>query len=74
VLTWGSVNTSPPAQANNPADAAVHEARRLYGADRPLVVVSVGTGSALPRPSDNSYRGYPSWIANIFNATGNVCP
>jgi hypothetical protein len=50
----------------------VHEARRLYGADRPLVVVSIGTGSALPRPSDNSYRGYPSWIANIFNATGNV--
>lgn len=50
----------------------MHEARRLYGADRPLVVVSIGTGSALPRPSDNSYRGYPSWIANIFNATGNV--
>jgi patatin-like phospholipase/acyl hydrolase len=26
--------------ANNPADVAVHEARRLYGNDRPLVVVS----------------------------------
>ncbi|KAK3253525.1 hypothetical protein CYMTET_37226, partial [Cymbomonas tetramitiformis] len=39
--------------ANNPADVAVHEARRVFGQSQSLVLVSVGTGSSLPAETNN---------------------
>lgn len=56
---------------NNPADVAVHEARLLFGRERRLAVVSVGTGTgAACEASQNSYL--PSWLQNLVSATGDV--
>lgn len=56
---------------NNPTDVAVHEARLLFGRERRLAVVSVGTGQGVAEESaQSSYL--PSWLQNLVNATGDV--
>ena len=56
---------------NNPTDVAIHEARLLFGRERPLLVVSVGTGSGTPTElAPHSY--FPLWLQHVVNATGGV--
>jgi hypothetical protein len=83
---YGSGSGSPPADAatatlrlidggivcNNPADVALHEARLLFGRERPVVLVSIGTGCgvAAEQPTAGSYL--PSWLQTLVNAIGDV--
>ena len=56
---------------NNPADVAIHEARLLFGRERPLIVVSVGTGSGLASEI-TPIAMVPLWLQHLVNATGDV--
>jgi len=56
---------------NNPADVAIHEAKLLFGRDRPLLVVSVGTGSGVAAEVTPSAIA-PLWLQHLVNATGDV--
>lgn len=55
---------------NNPTSVAVQEARRIYGKERPLVVVSVGTGVGLPEPAPATSA--PTWLQNAMAASFDV--
>jgi len=55
---------------NNPTSVAVQEARRIYGKERPLVVVSVGTGVGLPEPAPSTSA--PTWLQNAMAASFDV--
>jgi hypothetical protein len=56
---------------NNPADVAIHEAKLLFGRERPLLVVSVGTGSGVASEVTPSAIA-PLWLQHLVNATGDV--
>jgi hypothetical protein len=55
---------------NNPAAAAVFEAKRIFNPKRPLVLVSVGTGYPIPRDVPASIGA--QWVQNVVNATCDV--
>lgn len=55
---------------NNPTSVAVQEARHIYGKERPLVVVSVGTGVGLPEPAPSTSA--PTWLQNAMAASFDV--
>jgi len=58
---------------NNPADVAIHEARLLFGRDRPLVLVSVGSGCGVAAETPVGGSSYlPSWLQTLVNAIGDV--
>ena len=47
------------------------QARQLFGRDRPLTIVSVGTGAGVAtETAPNSF--FPAWLQNLVNATGDV--
>ena len=56
---------------NNPTGVAVHEARLLFGRERPLLLVSVGTGAGVATETAPS-AFFPAWLQNLVNATGDV--
>lgn len=56
---------------NNPADVAIHESKLLFGRERPLLVVSVGTGSGVAAEVTPSAIA-PLWLQHLVNATGDV--
>ena len=55
---------------NNPAAAAVFEAKRIFNPKRPLILCSVGTGYPIARDVPATYGA--SWVTNIVNATCDV--
>lgn len=56
---------------NNPTAVGIFEARRLYSRHRPLCVVSLGTGAAVPREVPPNL-GASSWVQNVVSATCDV--
>lgn len=59
-------------QVNNPTCAAIIEARSLYR-DHPLIVVSLGTGSGLPRlPIKTFPSGIGVVLQNLISSTADV--
>ena len=57
---------------NNPTAVGIFEARRLYGRDRALVVVSLGTGAAIPCETETDYRDPGNVSSNLVGATCDV--
>ena len=57
---------------NNPTAVGIFEARRLFSRDRPLVVVSLGTGAGTPCETETDYRDVGNIMNNIRNATCDV--
>jgi hypothetical protein len=57
---------------NNPASVGIFEARRLFGKQRPLVVVSLGTGAAVPRETKTRSQDIGNVMGNLVNATCDV--
>ena len=57
---------------NNPADVAIHEARLLYGRERPLVLVSCGTGCGVAAEAPGAGGYLPTWLQTLVNAIGDV--
>ena len=57
---------------NNPTAVGIFEARRLFSRDRPLVVVSLGTGAAIPCETETNYRDVGNVATNLVNATCDV--
>ena len=55
---------------NNPAAAAVFEAKRIFNPKRPLILCSVGTGYPIARDVPATYGA--SWVTNVVNATCDV--
>jgi hypothetical protein len=55
---------------NNPAAAAVFEAKRIFSPKRPLILCSVGTGYPVARDVSATYGA--SWVTNVVNATCDV--
>ena len=55
---------------NNPAAAAVFEAKRIFSPKRPLILCSVGTGYPVARDVPATYGA--SWVTNVVNATCDV--
>ena len=51
---------------------AVFEARRLFSKSRPLCVVSLGTGAAVPNSRDARLSGFPAWLDNTIHASCDV--
>lgn len=58
--------------SNNPTAVAVFEARRLFSKSRPLCVVSLGTGAAVPNSRDARLSGFPAWLDNTIHASCDV--
>ena len=58
--------------SNNPTAVAVFEARRLFSKSRPLCVVSLGTGAAVPNSRDARLSGFPGWLDNTIHASCDV--
>lgn len=58
--------------SNNPTAVAVFEARRLFSKSRPLCVVSLGTGAAVPNNRDARLSGLPGWLDNTIHASCDV--
>jgi hypothetical protein len=56
---------------NNPTAVGIFEARRLFPRHRPLCVVSLGTGAAVPREVPPGIGG-ASWVQNVVSATCDV--
>ena len=57
---------------NNPTAVGIFEARRLFSRDRPLVVVSLGTGAGTPCEMETDSRDVGNIMNNIRNATCDV--
>ena len=57
---------------NNPADVAIHEARLLFGRERPLVLVSCGTGCGVAAEAPSAGGYLPVWLQTLVNAIGDV--
>lgn len=55
---------------NNPAAAAVFEAKRIFNPKRPLILCSLGTGYPVARDVPATYGA--SWVTNVVNATCDV--
>lgn len=58
--------------SNNPTAVAVFEARRLFSKSRPLCVISLGTGAAVPNARDARLSGFPGWLDNTIHASCDV--
>ena len=58
--------------SNNPTAVAVFEARRLFPKSRPLCVVSLGTGAAVPNSRDAAASSFPCWLDNTIHASCDV--
>ena len=57
---------------NNPTSVGIFEARRLFGRGRPLCVVSLGTGAAVPRETQTRAQDIGNVMGNLVNATCDV--
>ena len=57
---------------NNPTSVGIFEARRLFGRARPLCVVSLGTGAAVPRETQTRAQDVGNVMGNLVNATCDV--
>ena len=57
---------------NNPTSVGIFEARRLFGKQRPLCVVSLGTGAAVPCETKTRGQDIGNVMGNLVNATCDV--
>ena len=57
---------------NNPTSVGIFEARRLFGRNRPLCVVSLGTGAAVPCETKTRAQDIGNVMGNLVNATCDV--
>jgi hypothetical protein len=57
---------------NNPTSVGIFEARRLFDRNRPLCVVSLGTGAAVPRETKTRSQDIGNVMGNLVNATCDV--
>ena len=57
---------------NNPTSVGIFEARRLFGRARPLCVVSLGTGAAVPCETKTRAQDIGNVMGNLVNATCDV--
>ena len=57
---------------NNPTSVGIFEARRLFGLRRPLCVVSLGTGAAVPCETKTRAQDIGNVMGNLVNATCDV--